>query len=55
MEDVRNLSRKILELSTQGVIRRKHNDELKNPYLSAIQVRPASCWSCELCIILELL
>ena len=31
MEDVRNLSREILELSTQGVIRIKHNNELKNP------------------------
>ena len=31
MEDVRNLSREILELSTQGVVRRKHNNELKNP------------------------
>ena len=31
MEDVRNLSREILDLSTQGVIRRKCNNELKNP------------------------
>jgi hypothetical protein len=31
MEDVRNLSRKILELSTQGVIKRKRNNELKKP------------------------
>jgi uncharacterized iron-regulated protein len=31
MEDVRNLSREILEISTQGVIRRKRNNELKNP------------------------
>ena len=31
MEDVRNLSREILDLSTQGVIKRKCNNELKNP------------------------
>ena len=31
LEEMRNLSREILELSTQGVVRRKHNNELKNP------------------------
>ena len=31
IDDVRNLSREILELSTQGVIKIKRNKELRNP------------------------
>lgn len=31
MEEMRNLSRDILDLSTQGVIKRKGNNELKKP------------------------
>ncbi len=31
MEEMRNLSREILDFSTMGVIKRKANNELKNP------------------------
>jgi len=31
LKDIRILSREILDLSTQGVIRRKSNNELKKP------------------------